>query len=96
MGDRRSGTATPLTAVLTVAKAAPDRRMSQVFSIRSKRGERFVLAVVPIAAVLTGVLLVQGRRGLALVMAGAAVVAGLRLLAASKRRGARGAGPDLR
>ncbi|MGW6583618.1 hypothetical protein ACWF76_30260 [Streptomyces globisporus] len=47
-----------------------------MFSIRSKRGERFVLAVVLIAAVLTGVLLVQGRRGLALVMAGAAVVAG--------------------
>ncbi|WP_176734587.1 hypothetical protein [Streptomyces sp. EN23] len=41
-----------------------------MFSIRSKWDERFVLAVILIDAVLTGVLLVQGRRGLALVMAG--------------------------
>ncbi|WP_128817445.1 hypothetical protein [Streptomyces sp. S063] len=67
-----------------------------MFSIRSKWDERFVLAVILIDAVLTGVLLVQGRRGLALVMAGAAVVAGVRLRAARKRRGARGAPPDPR
>ncbi|MFK0131390.1 hypothetical protein ACIQRZ_13620 [Streptomyces rubiginosohelvolus] len=77
-----------LTAVLTVAKAAPDGRISQVFRIRSKRDERLMLAVIPIDAVLTGVLLVRGERGLALLMAGATAVAAVRLWVARKRRGA--------
>lgn len=82
-----------LTAVLTVAKAAPDGRISQVFRIRSKRDERFMLAVIPIDAVLVGVLLVRGERGLALVMAGATAVAAVRLWVARKRRGARDVRP---
>ncbi|MEU7331434.1 hypothetical protein [Streptomyces parvus] len=82
-----------LTAVLTVAKAAPDGRISQVFRIRSKRDERLMLAIIPIDAVLTGVLLVRGERGLALVVAGAAAVAAARLWVARKRRGARAARP---
>ncbi|GGW12659.1 hypothetical protein GCM10010264_49920 [Streptomyces globisporus] len=82
-----------LTAVLTVAKAAPDGRISQVFRIRSKRDERFLLAVIPIDAVLVGVLLGRGERGLALVMAGATAVAAVRLWVARKRRGARDVRP---
>ncbi|MFJ3936910.1 hypothetical protein ACIPYR_14105 [Streptomyces parvus] len=82
-----------LTAVLTVAKAAPDGRISQVFRIRSKRDERLMLAIIPIDAVLTGVLLVRGERGLALVVAGATAVAAVRLWVARKRRGARAARP---
>ncbi|MFG3392892.1 hypothetical protein [Streptomyces parvus] len=82
-----------LTAVLTVAKAAPDGRISQVFRIRSKRNERLMLAIIPIDAVLTGVLLVRGERGLALVMAGATAVAAVRLWVARKRRGARDVRP---
>ncbi|OSC69797.1 hypothetical protein LEL86_08055 [Streptomyces sp. WA6-1-16] len=82
-----------LTAVLTVAKAAPDGRISQVFRIRSKRDERLMLAIIPIDAVLTGVLLVRGERGLALVMAGATAVAAVRLWVARKTRGARDVRP---
>ncbi|WP_097873583.1 hypothetical protein [Streptomyces sp. ms184] len=82
-----------LTSALTVAKAAPDGRISQVFSIRSKRDERLMLAIIPIDAVLTGVLLVRGERGLALVMAGATAVAAVRLWVARKRRGARDVRP---
>ncbi|RDL03042.1 hypothetical protein DER30_4585 [Streptomyces sp. HB202] len=77
----------------TVAKAAPDGRISQVFCIRSKRDERFLLAVIPIDAVLVGVLLGRGERGLALVMAGATAVAAVRLWVARKRRGARDVRP---
>lgn len=82
-----------LTAVLTVVKAAPDGRISQVFSIRSKRDERLTLAVILIDAVLAGVLLVRGERELALVMAGATAVAAVRLWVARKRRGARDVRP---
>ncbi|MFI2119353.1 hypothetical protein ACH489_33295 [Streptomyces rubiginosohelvolus] len=82
-----------LTSALTVAKAAPDGRISQVFSIRSKRDERLMRAIIPIDAVLTGVLLVRGERGLALVMAGATAVAAVRLWVARKRRGARDVRP---
>ncbi|MBK3543050.1 hypothetical protein [Streptomyces sp. MBT60] len=82
-----------LTAVLTVAKAAPDGRISQVFRIRSKRDERLMLAIIPIDAVLTGVLLVRGERGLALVMAGATAVAAVRLWVARKRRAVRDVRP---
>ncbi|MCT6776355.1 hypothetical protein LXH09_06955 [Streptomyces sp. CS7] len=82
-----------LTSALTVAKAAPDGRISQVFSIRSKRDEWLMLAIIPIDAVLTGVLLVRGERGLALVMAGATVVAAVRLWVARKRPGARDVRP---
>lgn len=82
-----------LTAVLTVTKAAPDGRISQVFRIRSKRDERLMLAVIPIDAVLTGVLLVRGERGLALLMAGATAVAAVRLWVARKRRAARDVRP---
>ncbi|WP_097945309.1 hypothetical protein [Streptomyces sp. ms115] len=82
-----------LTAVLTVVKAAPDGRISQVFRIRSKRDERLMLAIIPIDAVLTGVLLVRGERGLALVMAGATAVAAVRLWVARKRRAARDVRP---
>ncbi|MFD4748263.1 hypothetical protein ACFWOS_22725 [Streptomyces rubiginosohelvolus] len=82
-----------LTSALTVAKAAPDGRISQVFSIRSKRDERLMLAIIPIDAVLTGVLLVRGERGLALVRAGATAVAAVRLWVARKRRGARDVRP---
>ncbi|MEV7949725.1 hypothetical protein ACTOXX_11235 [Streptomyces rubiginosohelvolus] len=82
-----------LTAVLTVVKAAPDGRISQVFRIRSKRDERLMLAIIPIDAVLTGLLLVRGERGLALVMAGATAVAAVRLWVARKRRGARDVRP---
>ncbi|MGW3301354.1 hypothetical protein [Streptomyces rubiginosohelvolus] len=82
-----------LTAVLTVAKAAPDGRISQVLRIRSKRDERLMLAIIPIDAVLTGLLLVRGERGLALVMAGATAVAAVRLWVARRRRGARDVRP---
>lgn len=82
-----------LTAVLTVAKAAPDGRISQVFRIRSKRDERLMLAIIPIDAVLTCLLLVRGERGLALVMAGATAVAAVRLWVARRRRGARDVRP---
>ncbi|OKI70391.1 hypothetical protein AMK14_14625 [Streptomyces sp. TSRI0445] len=77
----------------TVAKAAPDGRISQVFCIRSKRDERLMFAIIPIDAVLVGVLLGRGERGLALVMAGATAVAAVRLWVARKRRGARDVRP---
>ncbi|MYX04211.1 MULTISPECIES: hypothetical protein [unclassified Streptomyces] len=79
-----------LNSLLLALRTAPDRRISRIFHMKSKRNRRYLIVAIPVGTALAAAFFAQGIKGLAIVMWGAMFIGAIRLYVSSDRPGARG------